>query len=197
MTDIKEKKKRGLSQKQELACLVYFETANMAKALKAAGYSEKTMPTLVFQRPAMQQRLTELREAVASASVADVLERKQRLTEFLRANITDFVDENGNIKLDVANRGAIAELTIEDWQSAYAGTAQSRTKRIKLHSPIQAIAELNKMEHIYETGAIINQDNRQINIIVRNKETADMIDQIAERTKKLAVGQENSGDTGD
>ena len=51
-------------------------------------------------------------------------------------------------------------------------------------------AELNKMEHIYEPGLPINQDNRVINIFVMDGEAKELLEGIAERTKKLKVGSE-------
>ena len=54
---------------------------------------------------------------------------------------------------------------------------------------ITAIAELNKMEHIYEQVINLNQDNRVLNIIVPDKETKELISQIKDRTGKLVEGE--------
>jgi len=147
-----------LTQKQETFCVKYFELGNATQAAIQAGYSKRTAQAIAAEnltKPLILARMGELRKQVEDESVASVLERRQRLTEMIRANLVDFIDEGGNINLDTQYKGALAELTVEDWKgiSKKGYEELSRNKRIKLHNAIQAITELNKMDRVYEEGS--------------------------------------------
>jgi hypothetical protein len=107
----------------------------------------------MLKRADVQALLEELREQATSHSVMTVLERKQRLSEIARAKLTDFMElgQDGswvNLGKETKQGGAVAEIhSRTDFnEDGVTGTLHST---VKLHSPIQAIAELNKMEGVY------------------------------------------------
>jgi len=105
--------------------------------------------------------LADLKKAAEDASVANVLERKQRLTEILRADIPDFVTDEGiKVTKNSPNAGAVSEITTK--KKIFRGGVPVEITNLKLHNPISAISELNKMEAI---GIEKGDTNIQINII--------------------------------
>ena len=48
---------------------------------------------------------------------------------------------------------------------------------------ISAISELNRMEKVYETGAVVNQDNRVVNITVVSPRAKELLERMGERTE--------------
>ncbi|MBA7668333.1 hypothetical protein ES703_76443 [subsurface metagenome] len=79
-----------LTQKQETFCLKYFELGNASEAALVAGYSPKyaaTHTTRWLNMANIKERLTQLRQIAEDESVATVIERKQRLTVFVREDI--------------------------------------------------------------------------------------------------------------
>ena len=73
-----------LTQRQETFCLKYFELGNASEAALIAGYSPRTVRAIAsvnLTKINIQARLKELRQVVEDASIANVLERQQILTE--------------------------------------------------------------------------------------------------------------------
>lgn len=148
---------RELTKRQETFCLEYFLSGNASEAARLAGYSLKgtganshqvlTSPLVIARMNDLKAKAEEAARVLQVTTIMSVLERKQRLSEIARANITDFVDRDGNIDLSGENVGAIAELVVEDWQKGE--TQSSRTKKLKLHPVITAIDTLNKMDKMY------------------------------------------------
>ena len=166
-----------LTQKQETFCLKYFELGNASEAARLALYSPRTVGVIGYEnlrKPQIQARISELRKAAEDASVMNVLERKQRLTEIARTRLTDFMElgQDGswvNIGKETPNSGAIQEIhsrTEYDDDGAHPTVYTS----VKLHDPVRAIQELNKMEKIYSEGTTVNVDNRKVEINVDAKE---------------------------
>jgi len=60
----------------------------------------------------------------------------------------------------------------------------SELARKKGKETIQAIGELNKMEHVYEPEGTVNNDNRVINVIVANEKSKELAQRLidGERT---------------
>lgn len=146
-------------QKQERFCLEYFKSGNAAASAVLAGYSVRSIRAIastLLTKINIQKRLEELRKKAEADSIMTVVERKQRLSEIARAKVPDFVDEDG-IKVDKVSRnvGAVAEVTTRTKLYRKTGEAVNITN-FKLHSPIQAINELNKMEGIYSEKIDIN-----------------------------------------
>jgi phage terminase small subunit len=161
-------KKRLLTKKQETFCLKYFELGIAQQAAIAAGYSyiyARCDSHEFLRKPAIQARITELRKAAADASVATVLERKQRLTEIVRARLADFIDADGAPRLtdETANNGATAEYATRT-RTDKDGNAVTE-KALKLRDPVPAIQELNKMEAVYKESATVNITHNDIRII--------------------------------
>lgn len=178
--------RNGLTQKQETFCLKYFELGNATEAALIAGYSPKNSRVIGsdnLTKIDIQDRMKELRQVAEDASVATVIERKQRLSEILRATIPEFQDEGGGIsvKKGQAGVGAVSEITTRNKMSRKTMEPVVITN-LKLHSPIQAIAELNKMEKIYTDGTTVNVDNRKIEI--------NVVSEIArEATERITQGE--------
>ena len=180
-----------LTQRQETFCLKYFELGNASEAAKIAKYSPKTayvMGAENLSKPKIQARIQELRQKAEDASVANVLERKQRLTEIARANIPDYITEDGiKVEKQSPNVGAVSEITTKTKVFRRTGEVVNITN-LKLHSPIQAIDLLNKMDKIYTDGATVNVDNRKIEVYELTDEQLDRL--IATEVARLTTGEE-------
>ena len=126
------------------------------ESAKVAGYSGKTcyaQGSELLKNLKIQARIKELHELAASAKVMTVQERKERLSEIARARLTDFVEcgPDGswvNIGLETADSAAIQEI-ITKTEYDDNGTHPTVVSRVKLHDPVKALAELNKMEGAY------------------------------------------------
>ena len=76
-----------LTQKQETFCLKYFELGNASEAARIAKYSPKTAAVIGREnllKPKIIERIAGLRQVAEDASIANVVERKQRLTVIMR-----------------------------------------------------------------------------------------------------------------
>jgi phage terminase small subunit len=162
------RKKKLLTAKQEKFCLRYCETGNATQALLLAGYKSKYPNALASKyrrHPAIEARLAELRQAAADESVATALERKQRLTEIVRARLADFIDEDGAPRLtkETPHHGAAADYITRTRTDREGNVV--RESAIKLHDPVGAIQELNKMEGMYKESATVNITRNDIKVI--------------------------------
>ena len=177
--------RKRLSQKQETFCVKYFELGNAGEAARLAKYSPRTADVIGrenLQKPTIQARLQELRAEVKSAAIMNVQERQERLTEIARARLTDFMElgQDGswvNIGKETPQGGAIQEIhsrTEYDDDGAHPTVHTS----VKLHDPMKAIAELNKMDKIYSEGAQVNIDNRKVEIIVISEKAKEVTERI-------------------
>jgi phage terminase small subunit len=149
--------KDALTQKQENFCLNIVSGMTQREAWVKAGYSSKydialidTHASVLASTDKVKKRIAELRDKAADSTIMSVIERKQRLSEIARGKTVDFIDKHGNINTEAENNAAIAEITVEE------SLRDTRTKRIKLHNPVQAMDLLNKMEHVYEDKTVIN-----------------------------------------
>ncbi len=145
-----------LTQKQENFCLNLFSGMSQYDAYLAAGYSSKQSRAVIdinacnlAKDNKIIIRVAELRAHRVTAEIATVDERKKKLTEILRADATEFIDAQGNITLEGKRTAAIAEINVDVINDVI------QRRKIKLLNPIQAIQELNKMEHIYTEGVNI------------------------------------------
>ncbi len=92
-----------LTQKQETFCIKYFELGNASEAALIAGYSPKyaaTHTTRWLNMANIKERIQELRQKAEDVSVANAVERRQRLTQFLREdNYSKFgINRQSNIQ---------------------------------------------------------------------------------------------------
>jgi len=162
------KNNRLLTPKQEIFCLKYFEMGNARQSALAAGYSysyARSNSHELLRKPAIQARIAKLRQAAADASVATVLERKQRLTEIVRARLADFIDADGAPRLsrETPCNGAAADF-ITRTRTDQEGTTVMESA-LKLRDPVPAIQELNRMEAVYKESAAVNITHNNIRVI--------------------------------
>lgn len=144
-----------LTTRQENFCLKYVELGcNGGEAVLAAGYNCKpsvayTVATENLKKPQIAARIAELRQRLEDATIMDVRERRQRLSEIARANLTDYVTETG-IKVDGAspNRAALAGMQTKIVYHKK-GREPEVVTDVKLHDPVRAIDTLNRMDKIY------------------------------------------------
>lgn len=178
-----------LTAKQETFANLVFQGYPLCDAWVEAGYSNKYPMTTLYPHASrlaslnkVKARIAQLRKRTENESVATVLERKQRLTEYIRTNLVDFIDENGSPALtkDKPGARAISEYTVHQ-------TKYGERRHIKLGDPISAITELNKMERLYSVDANISNDNRTINIIVKSDDGKQVLENL--RTGKLPEPQ--------
>ena len=164
-----------LTVKQEKFCINYFKLGNASEAGKLAGYSPKSIrniTSVLLTKTNIQERIAQLQEKAASAKIMDVIERKERLSEIARANLTQFMElgKDGswvNLGPETPNPGAIQEIHSRTEYDKDTDTNTVYTS-VKLHDPIRAIDLLNKMEKIYSDNAgttNINIDNRKVILV--------------------------------
>jgi len=176
-----------LTVKQEKFCVNYFKSGNATEAAIKAGYSKKSANAIAGQNLAklsIKARMAELRKRAEDASVASVIERKQILTEILRAKLPDFMElgKDGswvNIGPETPGGRAIQEIHS---RTEYDENGEHPTiyTSVKLHDPIKAIQELNKMEHIYDdsTKVDVNIDQREVVYNLINPDTKILLERL-------------------
>lgn len=161
-----------LTQKQERFTLNLFQGINESESYRLAGYSNNSAATVAANASRLAKnvnvlaRLQELKQKAEDASIANVVERKQRLTSILRATIPDYVSEDG-IKVDKQspNVGAVAEITTKTKVFRKGGEPVNITN-IKLHSPTSAIDLLNKMDGVYDVAPKLNVFNYVAKVVI-------------------------------
>ncbi len=165
-----------LTKKQEQFTLFIFEGLTQRESWIQAGYSANySMQNLdskacnLANSVKIRSRFNELQEKAESDKVMSVTERKERLSEIARARLTDFQElgQDGgwiNIGPESKNTAALSEI-VSTTKYDDNGDNPTLISRVKLHNPVVAIAELNKMEKIYNDGTTINVDNRQAIIL--------------------------------
>lgn len=182
---------RGVLTKSEQAFSdYYFEERNPALAAINAGYPENrshSTSSQILRRPHIKAYLRELWEVADSPVVMGVRERKEILSEIGRGMVGDCLDEDGQVDLK-AIRGmpAVKEVTIEETSIGTDSPVLSRTIKVKLLNPVEAIHELNFMEQkLNRPETPMNQGNRVVNIYVTDKDVKEKLGKIGERTQKV------------
>jgi len=166
------------NQRQELFCQEYIVRPESPGACAViAHYSVKTAPQIASRLLTyvnVRARIAELNELAASKRIATVQERKERLSEAIRARVTDFVHD-GQIVVPpgAKNTGAIRKLVKKTKKIAGAIVSEEFTE-IELLDPVSNISELNKMEKVYETVPVVNIDNRSMHFEVINLDPKDL-----------------------
>ena len=124
-------------------------------AARLAGYcpqnpkNARVMSWYLLKRPDVQDRIAQLREAASDKAIMTLVQRKIILSEIARACMSDYRDEHGVIRpLDknVPNPSAIASVK-------YAYDSVKREPypvRISLRDPVNAIAELCRLDGSYK-----------------------------------------------
>ena len=104
---------------------------------------------------------------------------KTTIARLIAKEIADdlFISEYDSAECFTAEVYEDIEKDMQLYGGGKGGRASSRTKAVKLHSKLQAIQELNKMDGIYTEGPQVHIDNRKIEISV-----------VSERAKELTEG---------
>lgn len=134
-------------------CFVLYLASGMSQtdAYIKAGYSpdgaDANASKLITIDKISQEidRLHAKTESKALTSVMQPLERRQRLSEIAKGCLVDFLDEQGEPRLnkDTPNNGAAREYSTRVRSDRDGNITTSRA--IKLNNPVEAIQELNKM----------------------------------------------------
>lgn len=162
--------------RREKFCLNLVSGMSQAEAARQAGYSQKLAASASFGSALLsflnvKVRLRELRDVIASESIMSVAERKERLSEIGKAKLRDY---RGDPFADsVPNPGALSEVS-------YDPEDPDAVTKVKLHSPLLAIAELNKMERIYEIGTTVNLNQSIVNVQVVSPRAKELTEKILE-----------------
>ncbi len=171
----------GLTVKQEKFCLNILQGMTQAKAYGEAGYSCKSIAVAnvnacrLLKTANICSRIKELQDKIASEKIMSATERKERLSEIARANLTQFMElgKDGswvNLGPETPHSVAIQEIHS---RTEYDKDGESPTvyTSVKLHDPIRAIDLLNKMDKIYEekAGNTININVDKVLIDARGK----------------------------
>jgi hypothetical protein len=195
---------KKLTIKQENFVRYLMEGMNQREAYVKAGYAFKSSLAVMdsnASRLASSEKvaiqLTKLRKRAEDASVSSVLERKQILTEIERADLSDFVDSDGEtirFGKDLPNHRAVAEFSIT---TTYTKKGEPVvTKSIKLRNSIGAIQEHNKMERVYDDSPKINVniDQRQLNVYDLSTLSDQELDILEQITRKATpIGTNTTG----
>lgn len=128
-----------LRERAERFCLEYVKTLNATQSAITAGYSPKTAVFIASEnlnKPNIQARIAELKAKLDAKN--QTLEAKTILSiQQRRELLSNFATETIEGKHGIVRDGNI-----------------------------RAIAELNKMDNLYQTGNTVNIDNRKIIIEV-------------------------------
>ena len=156
-----------LTQKQENFTLNLFQGMSQTESYIQAGYSTNMLPATIIHHACVlakngnvTARLSQLREKTESEKIMTVKERKERLSEISRARLTDYQEsgmDGGWISIgpESPNTAALAEI-VSTTKYDENGASPTLISRVKLHNPVTAIAELNKMEKVYTEGTTLN-----------------------------------------
>lgn len=137
----------------EIFALAIFKGMSQKDAAIVAGYKEsrayETASRLV-RYGKVKARIEELHAKAESDAVMSVHERKARLSEIARARLSDFITAGPdgswiNIGPESIHSAALQEI-ISRTEYDENGANPAVIIRIKLHEPVKAINELNKMD---------------------------------------------------
>ena len=194
---------KHLTARQEKFCINYLKTSNGASSAVLAGYGVKSVRVTASQlltNPNIQSRLAELRKRTEDAAIASVIERKQILSEIARAKLTNYMElgKDGSwVNIGEETQGAHAISEIHS-RTEYDKDGDSPTiyTSVKLHDPIRAIQELNKMEKVYDESTkinILNQTVIQNNLASLSDEELNTLERIV--TKTTVIGIDKTGES--
>lgn len=145
------------NSRREKFALAVFQGLNHTAAAIQAGYKPsraRFTASRLATNGNVRERIRELHEEAKTPAVMDERERQEVLSEIGRGRLSDFieVDKNGAIeKVNIkgAHSAALQEVAVTEFTGGKEGRARERSTRVKLHNPMAAIAELNKMDGAY------------------------------------------------
>lgn len=130
------------------------------------AYNTKSMLPATIDRSAhdlatldkITARVEQLLEKHRTPDVMDYQERQRILTELGRGNLLDYQETGADggylsVGKDSPNTRAISEITSRTEYDKN-GSGAALVTKLKLHNPIQAISELNKMDGSYPAAKI-------------------------------------------
>ena len=145
-----------IDSRREQFCLEYVQAQPAQQAAIKAGYAKSGAHVTagrLLKNATVLARIQELKDQIASDKIMSIQERQERLSEIARGRLSDFVEcgPDGswvNIGVDGCQSAALQEVTSK---TEYDDNGDHPTviTKIKLHNPMQAIAELNKMDGAY------------------------------------------------
>ena len=164
-----------ITQRQEVFCVNYFKTGNATQSALTAKYAPNGAAVTacrLLRKTNIIDKLNQLRQKAEDAAIMDVQERKRRLSEIARTNLTQFMElgKDGswvNLGPETTNAGAIQEIHS---RTEYDENGDNPTiyTSVKLHDPLKAIDLLNKMDKLYSdtgTSNVFNIDNRKVVLV--------------------------------
>jgi phage terminase small subunit len=133
----------ALTIKQEKFCIEYAKSGNARQAYEKAGYSCSKESTVdvnacrLLKNDKVKERLAELTEEVKDASIADIKEMQEKLTEIIRQQ---------------AEEEVIVVLSKGDFMQE----AQKMMKKPAIKEVISAIEKLGKMQGAFTDNVNVN-----------------------------------------
>ena len=191
--------KNKLTVKQEKFITSYIQLGNATEAAIVAGYSRKTATVIASQNLTkinIIARRKELEDSMASAKIMTSKERKERLSEIARGKLTDFMElgKDGSwVNLGPETPGSAAIQEIHS-RTEYDENGEKPTlyTSVKMHDPMKAISELNKMDGAYAPTRqeITGKDGEPIQISLDAK--AKLIGLLAYGAARLKAGEDST-----
>jgi len=152
----------------------------LAQSYYDAGYSRNnSLATAtkeaqrLMENPWVKARIEEIKAKIYEAQVMDERERRVRLSEGGRADIADFIGEDGIpiLSKEIPNHRAVREYSITE-RFTKAGDRIVK-HNIKLEDALGNIQELNKMDHLYDTTNHINFNDIKIMVVREEQKQID------------------------
>jgi len=136
-------KRQELTPKQAQFCTNYFLYSTIQEAAKQAGLNPRTASTMI-KLPLVKARIDKMREKIFNDDVMEVMERKSILSSIARAQVTDYIGEDGEVKVDreSRNKSAISKYSIRYHKDG------KKEKVVETRNPIEAIKVLNEMDGV-------------------------------------------------
>ena len=148
-----ESRKPNLTAKQEKFCQNILSGMTQHDAYVNAYDSQNMLPNVIDVKASelmdngnVKVRVLELRNMAATPTVLSIQEKRDILANIARSQLQDFLDENGNVKLNKTSR-ALKEYYVKERKDKHGNTIKSSS--VKIIDAIQAIAEDNKMAGHY------------------------------------------------
>ena len=133
----------ALTIKQEKFCIEYAKSGNARQAYKSAGYQCKNDASIdasasqLLRNPKVKDRLAELTEEVKNASIADIKEMQEKLTEIIRQEAEE-------------------EVIVVESKGDFMSEARKMKKKPAIKDVISAIEKLGKMQGAFTENVNLN-----------------------------------------
>ena len=164
-----------LSNRAKLFCKYVAEGDNQSTAAIKAGYSRRgnrSRACRLMKREEIRAEIRKLQEDLANPRIASIFERKKLLTDIARARISDYfevVNEEIRWKEGADKEKAGGLFKIKSVIKTDKSGNTTRTMSVQLGNVIKAIAELNKMDGLYNKVNDSQLPKRKFHIIVEGK----------------------------